>query len=106
MNELGKQYAGHTGSLNAAASGYAGDAAAKQTALGSLIDALKYAQSTAYEIHMTADRLCGTQPESVNSAKETVQPVSLFSQIEDVTRQLRDVAEMLSHDNQRIQARL
>lgn len=89
---------------NAGQVGYAGDKSI--TPIGSLQEALKHVQSLAHEIRMTTDRLCGSQPESVNATKDPGQPISLFSQIDDVARQLQDVASMLSSDNQRIQARL
>lgn len=76
-----------------------------QQPLGSLYEALKYLQSIADDIHTTTDRLCGTVPEDVGTEGQTSNS-SVFSQIEDVARRIRETANRLSGDNQRVMSRL
>jgi hypothetical protein len=83
-----------------------GAAQPAQPPLGSLYEALKYLQSATDDIHQTTDRLCGSQPEEIVGADGKLGNVSLFSQIEDVAGRIREAANRLAGDNQRILNRL
>lgn len=76
-----------------------------QPAINGLYEAMKAMREAAAQARNMADALCGSQPESVNG-DAAAQSASLFGQIEDVSGELRTMANRVISDMQRIQNRL
>lgn len=97
---MDKQYAG-----TAAGNYYPGEAAVKQSPIGSLYEAMNYLRESTAMARNTADQLCGGQPEAIGK-DQSPKNGSHFGQIEDIAEEVRNLAARVSGDMQRIQSRL